>query len=302
MRRRHFCLAGAASMALAACAFRPDHPVDQIRDTSSGLSLSPAELAARIGASDICLMGELHDNPHHHSRRAGLLSSLSSGTPVVVEYLPQDARPVLPLTSDRADLLGSLSAQGFDARAWQWPLHAPLFSAMVDRGHIVVGGNLAQQTARDVARNGASALPPELRMVLDAAPLDAAAAGSLDDSLIQGHCGHLTAARLPAMGWAQRGRDAAMYATIVEQMRKRPAQPATVVLLAGNGHVRRDYGVAQLLRMLQPQWRVLLIGFAELGETLQETDDRSYDIVWRTPAADREDPCLAFRSMPRPTR
>mgnify|MGYP006201562501 CR=1 FL=1 len=45
---------------------------------------------------------------------------------------------------------------------------------------------------------------------------------------------------------------------------------APAVLLAGNGHVRLDYGVGQLFAALRPQARVLSVGFLEAGERVPQ--------------------------------
>lgn len=64
------------------------------------------------------------------------------------------------------------------------------------------------------------------------------------------------------------------------------------VLVAGNGHVRLDYGVGQLLTALRPAARVASVGFAEAGDT--DVASRPYTYVWVTAKAERKDPCAGF--------
>ena len=112
---------------------------------------------------------------------------------------------------------------------------------------------------------------------------------ALDRDLLDGHCGHLSAARLPAMRAAQRARDASM-ALALQASGGRPA-----VLVAGNGHVRTDQGVALLLRALPGRPQVLCVGFGEPGWSAAGAP---YTHLWITPPVRRGDPCAGFRMPP----
>jgi uncharacterized iron-regulated protein len=71
-------------------------------------------------------------------------------------------------------------------------------------------------------------------------------------------------------------------------------------LVAGNGHVRRDYGVPRMLTVLEPGKKVVVVGFLERepdGALPSEAERAVYDVVWITERAEREDPCKAFRSQ-----
>jgi uncharacterized iron-regulated protein len=294
-RRRALFVLG-AGLALGGCAMPRDERGEAIVATPGGERLTPPAVLHRMRAAEIVAMGELHDNPHHHAQRAALLLALPAPVPVVVEHLPRGAAPMLPAAARGEELLRALEAAGFDARGWRWPLHEPLFAAVARAGHELHGGNLPRDAARRVARDGLDAVPEDLRRLLDAAPLAASARSALEQDLLHGHCGHLSAGRVPGMVWAQRARDAAMTAALLVELDRvadrRVAGP--VVLLAGNGHVRRDYGVPQLLAALRPQVRLLSIGFVESGGAAVPLAEQPHDIVWTTPAAMREDPCKAF--------
>ena len=98
------------------------------------------------------------------------------------------------------------------------------------------------------------------------------------------------------MLWAQRARDAAMALTLAGQWRRRRAggDRGPVILLAGNGHVRRDYGVPQLLAAMLPQARLLAVCLLEPGH-----DAPPCDVIWTTAATSRDDPCRGFGGVPR---
>ncbi len=282
--RRTFVAAGAALL-FGGCAGWPTAP-ERIVDPAGGRELARAQLLEALRACDYALLGELHDNPRHHARRAELVAALGRGLQVRAEHLAQGRR----VRFDR-DLRASLVDAGFDERGWHWPLHEPLFAAVAAAGDTLEGANAPQDLVRRAAREGRSALPPELAALIDAAALPAAGRAALESDLLQGHCGQLDAKRVPALVWAQRTRDAAMAQSLREARAAGGGGP--VLLLAGNGHVRRDYGVPLLLAQAEPAARVVSLGFGETGE---DTAGAPYDYLWLTAPASREDPC---RSMPR---
>ena len=67
---------------------------------------------------------------------------------------------------------------------------------------------------------------------------------------------------------------------------RRAAEGAGVVLLAGNGHVRRDIGVARWLGAVEN--RVFAVGYLE--STDESTPVAAFDAVVRTAPAERADP------------
>lgn len=293
-KRRVWLAAFAVPMMLAACASEPSAADDRIVDVATGRALEVADVLRRLRAADVVLLGELHDNPHHHARRAALLAAIGVPVVVVAEHLPRAAAFVrLPADAAGDTLRRALEGAGFEARAWRWPLHEPLFTAVARAGHTLQGGNLDRDAARRLAREGAGALPAPLRPLVDAAPLAADARAALEADLLRGHCGHLPRERSEGLVAAQRGRDAAMAAAMLAAMPSGASGTgAPVVLLAGNNHVRRDYGVPQLLSRHGAPLRVLSIAFVEPGGGASGSPP--YDIVWTTPAATREDPCKAF--------
>lgn len=292
-RSRRQCLLVGASAALSACAGLPSGPTDRVEELASGRRLTVDELLRAARQADVVLLGERHDNPHHHQRRGAFIAALGAGTVVVAEQLPRGA-----VVGPGADTLGRLVAAGFDARAWQWPQHEALFAPLLAAGVPLRGGNLPLAQVRQVAREGAAAWPVDLRDGLSGAPLAAAAQARLAASLVDGHCGQLPLARVAPLVAAQRARDAAMAQALLSS----GGRPA--VLVAGNGHVALDHGVGQMLRRWRPALRVVSVGFAELdaggaGRAADDPDDASvYTHRWATPPVPRGDPCEGFRMPP----
>jgi uncharacterized iron-regulated protein len=97
----------------------------------------------------------------------------------------------------------------------------------------------------------------------------------------------------PALALAQRARDAALALAI-------EGAPGATLLIAGNGHVRRDLGVPLYLPSGSS---VLSVGFLETRPA--ESDPRAYaegaggmatyDYVWFTAPQARTDPCEALK-------
>jgi len=280
LRRRTLLSAALAGGALVGCATAGE---SHIVASTGGRLIGRTELVERLRGCDYVLLGERHDNPVHHVMRGELLAELGAGTAVVAEQLPSGGR-VIP--GARAQL-EALQAAGFDARGWGWPLHEPLFAAVAHKGFVLEGGNLPRELARRVGREGAAALPAAMRAAIAAAPLPPEARAALDTALVQGHCGQLAGPRLEAMHVAQRARDASLWLAM-QRLHAAGARP--VVLVAGNGHVRRDHGVPRFVAAVQPQARVMVVGFGEPGD-----DASPYDVLWVAPRVERSDPCAGFQ-------
>ena len=104
----------------------------------------------------------------------------------------------------------------------------------------------------------------------------------------EAHCNALPEDLLAGMVEAQRLRDAVLADAVLKAWR---ATGGPVVLITGNGHARRDSGVPAMLAKAAPDLSVFSIGQYEESAPA----DPPFDLYLVTPAAEREDPCLAFR-------
>ena len=258
----------------------------QIIDLSSGQEISEQVLIDRLRSQDIVLLGELHDNAQHHALRAQLIRRIARDKlSVVAEHLPSTARVVR-----EGALLADLQAAGFDPQAWSWPLHAPLFEAIRSAGLPLVGGNLPKGFSKQLFSQGASALSAPLGQTYRTATLSEAASQQLDQDLIDGHCGKLPERYIEPMRLVQRATDVSMAQALLDRV------PS--LLVAGNGHVRKDYGVPQVLNATTPALRVTAVGFVEadgMREELLQSLKGRYDVVWFSQPAERSDPCENFK-------
>jgi uncharacterized iron-regulated protein len=295
--RRKICLwAFAATCLLLAggCATAPATPSSSSELTTGlGMRLSWAQALTMLRQADHVLLGEVHDNPLHHRERAALLAALADRRPTVVfEQFARSADTALA-TPVAGGLEAWIDRAGFDRKGWAWPLHRPVIEAALAGQLRLRGGNLERDEARAIARQGAGAAPADLAARF-AQALPASAAEALDRGLLDGHCGQLPAAALPRMRAAQAARDVAM----ADALLRAAADSATpTVLIAGNGHVRRDHGVPLWLARQQPAARVVSVGFLEVdaeGRAPSAAERALYDVVWVTARQPRPDPCAGF--------
>ncbi len=260
----------------------------RIFDLRTREEISERQLAEQLGKQDVVLLGELHDNPRHHALRGQLIARIAGvRTTVVAEHLPAPSKVVLG-----SSVLADLESAGFSADGWGWPLHQSLFDGIRAVGLPVVGGNLPAGFSKQLMAGGEDALPPPLNAAYRQAALSAAALRALDADLVSGHCGKLPDRYLAPMRLVQRATDISMAHALLDN---RPS-----VLVAGNGHVRKDYGVPQVIHALAPALRVSAVGFYEKDgdrdsrELIQSLAGR-YDYVWLTDGAERSDPCENFK-------
>ena len=103
------------------------------------------------------------------------------------------------------------------------------------------------------------------------------------------------------MAYAQRYRDAHLAEAALDTVSKH----ASALLIAGNGHVRTDRGVAWYIRQRSASTKTLSVMFVEAedgqtgvaGYVPRDSEGRAAaDFLVVTPRAARADPCEAFKS------
>ena len=298
----------ASRVALAADGGAPAEPGPALSEAAvdaavdaSGRSLDVLALAERLRSARYVLLGEIHDDAQHHRLRAALLRALLvDGRPTWVVFEQIDRQHNAAVAAAPRDTEAVVSAGQVDRKGWKWPLHRPLFDAALAGGATVLGGNLSRGEASSVVRGGVAQAPVELQRWLSApddsgtAPLSAwrpAQDAELRHQVDVGHCSALPPAMIAPMVLAQRARDAALAAAMTG------APPdARVVLIAGNGHVRRDIGVPHYLAVARAD-DIISIGFLERGSDGQTVADGPYDETWFTGPVERPDPCASFRPL-----
>jgi uncharacterized iron-regulated protein len=191
---------------------------------------------------------------------------------------PRDAQHVIDEATPRVARPGE---------GWNWAFYEPYVALALEYDVPLLAANLATADTRRIVRGGLAASFDDQRLAalgLDR-PIAAEWQQAQEREINRGHCGALPATIWPRMAQAQFARDAVM-ADVLRQQAQRGA-----VLLAGNGHVRRDLGVPRWLGAEAP--RVFALGLLEQGDT--QTPPGAFDATLCTEAAERADPCAGFK-------
>lgn len=278
MRRRDFLFA-------AGCLLLPlprtAHALaGSVWDVRAGRPVDEATLVEALREARYRLLGEVHDNAAHHAIRARLIDALGRAglKPVVAfeqfdaEHDPELQRLVDPSAEDVA------KAVRFDRKGWNWERYKPLVEAALGHRMPLRAANLSRAMAMRIARGEIPATLP---------PWPAERERRLRRFIFAGHCEALPEQAMPGMAMAQRARDS----TLAGALASPPKDGA--VLIAGNAHVRLDFGVPLLLPA-----GALSVGFLEAARGQSDLADHGplpYDFAWFTEPAERPDPCEAFR-------
>jgi uncharacterized iron-regulated protein len=257
------------------------------------LACATPPLENRLTGDAIVLLGEVHDNAEHHRLRLALLRrALEAGwrPALALEQLDRERQAEVERARRERprDAQHVIDAAG--GAGWSWEHYRPLIELALAYELPLVAANLSRAEAKEIARHGLGAVfeaDDLARLGLDReVPADWQAAQERE--IDAGHCGALPRHAWPALARVQLARDAVMAGALREHGAR------GVVLLAGNGHVRRDLGVPRWLPEAQP--RVFAVGYLEEGD---EPPPGAFDAVVVTPRVERPDPCAAFRH-PRP--
>ncbi len=302
--------AAAASSSGAATVLSPAAPLPPpAASTSPSVAFPPLPPAA-IDA-DFLLLGELHDNVAQHRLRLHWLETLADLHPfaLALEQFDADRQEALdraraedtreaanpstaPDLASRARRIAQAAGFAFDG--WEWDLYRPAIELALRRGLPLVAANLSPADTTLVAKGSVPPAPPPPGWGVGETE-------AMRASIRQGHCGLLPERAVDAMAVAQRTRDDRIARALVDA-RERTGLP--VVLLAGNGHLRRDIGVPLHLAAMRPQARIVSIALLEgpgaEDEGVAEAERPPFDLTVHTDAQPREDPCAALRERMRP--
>jgi len=250
------------------------------------LELAPAALgrAETFGTADVVLLGELHDNPTHHAHQARAVATLAPKA-LVFEMLTPEAASKMPDTLPDAATLGQIF--GWEAAGWpDFSMYYPIFAAAPTAR--VYGAEVPRTEARRAMKEGPiTVFGPEAAAygLTDPLPPDDQSAREAEQA--KAHCDALPPDLLPGMVDVQRLRDAALARAVVQAMAD---TGGPVAVITGNGHARRDQGLAQPLARVAPDLSLLAI--AQFEE--KAPANPPFDLWLLTPAIPRDDPCAAF--------
>ena len=259
----------------------------------------------------LLLFGEVHDNAAQHALRLQALQAVvdrGARPALLLEMFDRERQAAIDavqqgaaadgIDSDRVTATTAATTaataiasdpDGLDRRVdalidaagrapgWHWPFYRPYLRLALQHRLPIVAANVSRADARRVIQLGLAATGFQPAVPADIARAQAQA---IEDS----HCGALDSAMAARLANAQVARDQFMATTIAAHARR------GVVLLAGNGHVRRDIGV--------PRWLPAdLRSRSHAVGTLETGDDSAaaYDEVLYVAPQVRPDPCAALR-------
>ncbi|WP_273248350.1 ChaN family lipoprotein [Sediminimonas qiaohouensis] len=240
----------------------------------------------RMRAAQVVILGEVHDNPAHHAAQARAVTAVQPAA-LVFEMLTQaQAARVTP--DSRGDALALARALNWAETGWpDFTMYHPIFTAAP--GARVYGAAVPRAQARAAMQEGVAtyfggdAGAYGLREPLPQGQQDAREAMQM-----AAHCDALPEAMLPGMVGLQRLRDAELARAALRALDE---AGAPVVVITGNGHARRDWGVPAVLERVRPEVSVFALGQGEAGVA----PEGGFDAVRYAAPAEREDPCAAFQ-------
>lgn len=285
-----------------------DHPlVGKIVRVSDGAHVTPDELAAALARARLVLLGETHDNPDHHRIQGWAVARLVAAgwrPGIAMEMITTDRQAVIEahFEAHPRDVAGLGPALGWERTGWpDWSHYARAIAPAISAGAALTAANLPQATMRGLAAHGFAVLGPDrLRELALDRPLPEPVYAAIAEEMVASHCGQLAASRARPFAVMQIARDAALADGLLTAAQRAGGH---AVLVAGNGHVRRDRGVPLHLGRRGQDQDVVVVAPIEVRAAAQSPDDYAgtygtavlpFDYVWFTPRARREDPCRGF--------
>ncbi len=261
---------------------------------ATGSPVHPWE--SRLTGNAVVLLGEVHDNAAQHRLRLDLLRrAFAAGwRPAIVmeQFDVERQADIERARRERPHGVQHLIDQATPRAArpgagWNWDFYKPYVALALEYDVPLLAANLATADTRRIVRGGLAASFDEQRLA--ALGLDRPIAPDWQQAqereIDRGHCAALPATMVPRMAQAQFARDAVM----ADVLRRHSSQRGAV-LLAGNGHARRDLGVPRWLEAVAP--RLFALGLLEHGD--MHTPPGAFDATLHTEAAERADACAGF--------
>lgn len=232
-----------------------------------------------MAAHDVVIIGEFHDNPHHHAFQAKLLQQTPPKAVVFEMLSPEEAASL-------ADVPKSAEAIAKAVTDFTWK-GLPDYADVLAASPVIVGAAEPRNKVRQAYTDGAASVFGKAASYGLTQPLAKAEQAQREAAQFKAHCEAMPLETMSGMVEAQRYRDASFAQTVVEAIDQ---YGAPVVLITGNGHARKDWGVPVYLAQAQPDLTVFSIGQSE-----DVPIKGVFDFIRASPPADRKDPCAAFR-------
>ncbi len=267
---------------LLACGLLAALPLMAPAARAQDAAAAPAP-AVQAGGAKVLLLGEVHDNPDGHRARFALLQArVANGwrPAIAMEQFDRERQPDLDRARRECKDAACVVAMAAPAKAgWTWEYYAPVIDLALREHLPLLAANLSRTDAAKIVEHGFDTpVPPEILQ-------------PQVEEVRSGHCGALPEDMLAPMATAQVARDIAM-ADVMAGALAAPGNDG-VVLIAGNGHVRRDFAV--------PAWlRARGIASESVGFVEDAAEAAHFDRAETVPPHERPDPCARFKAPAKP--
>ncbi len=255
---------------------------------ASSANADISDIIKEFQTADIIILGEVHDNPYHHAIQAEITAAIQPSALVFEMFSPEQAAIINALRWEGAGI-GSLEEDLEWAKSG-WPsfdFYAQIIKA--DPEGVVFGGSAPIETVREAVTEGAAKMfgeGAEIYGLDQSLPPDQQSAREANQ--MEAHCNALPSTMLSGMVEAQRLRDI----TLADRaLRALDEVGAPIIIIAGNGHARDDWGIPAALLIADPNVRVMTLGQLEA----EPEGAQPFTHILVSDPVDRPDPCLDFR-------
>ncbi|KGF26142.1 MULTISPECIES: ChaN family lipoprotein [Oligella] len=253
---------------LQACASQLQIEQSRIYDAHTKRQITAAELVQQLSNHQFILLGEKHTESKHHQAHLFLLEQLvelqSPVKTVVVEMLPTAEQNAITAGQQRVRQSSSISSTELAnllrwSPEWDWAMYQHVMTFLANSALDIKGGNLSQAEIH-IIKQGAEPLQGQVSTTEDIQQ-------KLASLIAQHHA--MSPEVLKALVQVQQFKDRRMAETMVKS-------EGSVVLKAGNIHVRKDIGVPMHLQEYGEQDFVVVI----IADSLDAEDLDHSDYVW----------------------
>lgn len=277
-----------------------DHPLAGTIWTSDFKPVTNEQLESSVLEANFVMLGEIHNNADHHLLQAQIIEVLTRAgrrPAVVFEMIPASLQAELDryLQEGSKDVVRLGAFLGWSERGWpDWTIYQPIAEAALSANLPFLGGALDNDTTRAISKSD----PSQAKLILDLKldqPVRPEIVAALGKEIDAGHCNLLPETAIKPMIMVQRAKDAQMAKIALAAARKEGA-----VLIAGSGHVRKDWAVPSFIKQQLPDASILSIAFFEVAPERNSPADyvetiaglgAPYDFIYFTPKADLIDRC-----------
>lgn len=248
-----------------------DEQLGTIYDLRHHRTLSPKQFLTEIAASQHLLIGEQHDNRRHHQAQFWLLQQLQHIRPqgsVLMEMLSVDQQPLIAKITPEQAACRCLPEQLNWKQSWNWAFYGEIVKTVLQQRTPLVATNLTAEEVQTLMRgaeplNGNRSTAPQVQqaiteLITQSHGFDDGTSGQNQEIIRK-------------MVQIQQFRDRRMAEKIV-------SSPTPNLLIAGNHHINRQFGVPLHLADLAPSLTVVTV---LLGENPNSVNAQNADYYWQ---------------------